>query len=176
MPLLVGLIAVLFQFGILFITYLGLVNMGRDLDRWLAVHPDTTDVAVLQHVTADLPNSVMFPAEVDGPYARCTYDSVGQVWNCVGNATLSPTLASSGLLIQNVGYDSSGAQHQSCSSSGSTPCSYRTTTYPLQVTLTYDASSRFFLPLTFRLGFLNVNFGSSITTQTYTITMMVEQH
>jgi hypothetical protein len=173
-PVLVGLIAVLFQFGILFITYLGLVNMGRDLDRWLAVHPDTTDVAVLQHLTADLPNSVMFPTEVDGPYAGCTFNSGS--WTCLANATLNPTLASGALVIQTVGYDSSGGQHSSCSSSGSTPCSYRTATTPLQVTLTYDASSRFFLPLNFRLGFLNVNLGNSIKTQSYTITMMVEQH
>jgi Flp pilus assembly protein TadG len=43
MPLLVGLIAVLFQFGILFVAYLSLVHETRDIGRYVAVHPDTID-------------------------------------------------------------------------------------------------------------------------------------
>jgi hypothetical protein len=45
MPILVGIIAVLFQFGILFITYLSLVHETRDIGRYVAVHPDTLDGA-----------------------------------------------------------------------------------------------------------------------------------
>ena len=45
MPLLVGIIAVLFQFGILFIAYLSLVHETRDIGRYVAVHPDTIDGA-----------------------------------------------------------------------------------------------------------------------------------
>src|SRR5205085_1296113 len=45
MPMLVGLIAVLFQFGILFISYLSLVHATRDIARFVAVHPDTIDGA-----------------------------------------------------------------------------------------------------------------------------------
>src|SRR5712691_3227127 len=43
MPLLVGIVAVLFQFGILFVAYLSIVNETRDIGRYVAVHPDTVD-------------------------------------------------------------------------------------------------------------------------------------
>src|SRR5258708_3949654 len=43
MPLLIGIVAVLFQFGILFIAYLSIVHEMRDIGRWVAVHPDTID-------------------------------------------------------------------------------------------------------------------------------------
>src|SRR4030088_438152 len=43
LPLLVGIVAVLFQFGILFIAYLSLVHETRDIGRYVAVHPDTID-------------------------------------------------------------------------------------------------------------------------------------
>jgi Flp pilus assembly protein TadG len=37
MPLLVGVVAVLFQTGVLFLSYLSLVHASRDVGRWLAV-------------------------------------------------------------------------------------------------------------------------------------------
>jgi hypothetical protein len=40
---LLGIITVLFQFGILFIAYLSLVHETRDIGRFVAVHPDTID-------------------------------------------------------------------------------------------------------------------------------------
>src|SRR5258707_13177961 len=43
MPLLVGIIAVLFQLGILFVAYLSLVHQTRDIGRYVAVHPDVLD-------------------------------------------------------------------------------------------------------------------------------------
>jgi hypothetical protein len=43
MPILVGIIAVLFQFGILFVAYLSLVHETRDIGRYVSVHPDTID-------------------------------------------------------------------------------------------------------------------------------------
>src|SRR3979490_2748718 len=43
LPLMVGLVAVLFQLGILFIAYLSLVHETRDIGRFVAVHPDTID-------------------------------------------------------------------------------------------------------------------------------------
>ncbi len=43
LPLLVGIITVLFQFGILFVAYLSLVHETRDIGRYVAVHPDTID-------------------------------------------------------------------------------------------------------------------------------------
>ena len=43
LPLMVGMVAVLFQLGILFIAYLSLVHETRDIGRFVAVHPDTID-------------------------------------------------------------------------------------------------------------------------------------
>ena len=43
MPVLTGIIVVLFQFGILFIAYLSLVHEGRDVARYAAVWPDKID-------------------------------------------------------------------------------------------------------------------------------------
>lgn len=43
MPLLIGIVAVLFQFGILFVAYLSIVNETRDIGRYVAVHPDIID-------------------------------------------------------------------------------------------------------------------------------------
>lgn len=42
-PLLLGIVAVLFQFGILFVAYLSIVHEMRDIGRFAAVHPDTMD-------------------------------------------------------------------------------------------------------------------------------------
>src|SRR5882762_3193987 len=42
-PLMVGIVAVLFQLGILFIAYLSLVHETRDIGRFVAVHPDMID-------------------------------------------------------------------------------------------------------------------------------------
>src|SRR6266852_1160801 len=43
LPLMVGIVAVLFQLGILFIAYLSLVHETRDIGRFVAVHPDMID-------------------------------------------------------------------------------------------------------------------------------------
>lgn len=58
MPLLVGIAAVLFQLGTLFIIYLSLVHATRDIGRWISVHPDTTDAAFQAYVTADMPTTI----------------------------------------------------------------------------------------------------------------------
>src|SRR5438105_2364990 len=42
-PLMVGIVAVLFQLGILFIAYLSLVHETRDIGRFVSVHPDMID-------------------------------------------------------------------------------------------------------------------------------------
>ena len=39
MPVLVGIVAVLFQMGFLFVAYVSLLHATRDVGRWLAVHP-----------------------------------------------------------------------------------------------------------------------------------------
>src|SRR6266852_9558426 len=43
LPIMVGIVAVLFQLGILFIAYLSLVHETRDIGRFVAVHPDMID-------------------------------------------------------------------------------------------------------------------------------------
>ncbi len=58
MPLLVGIVAVLFQFGVLFVIYLSLVHATRDVGRWMAVHPDATDAQFQAYVTADMPSTI----------------------------------------------------------------------------------------------------------------------
>jgi hypothetical protein len=69
MPVLVGLIAVLFQFGILFVAYLSLVHETRDIGRFVSVHPDTIDgtctttASLWKQVCDDAP-SVIDPTRV----------------------------------------------------------------------------------------------------------------
>ncbi len=55
MPLLLGVSLVLFQIGILCLDYLNVLALGRDVARWLVVHPDTTDDLVQVHVSGTLP-------------------------------------------------------------------------------------------------------------------------
>jgi len=40
LPILLGIVAVLFQFGIIFVSYLSIVHETRDVGRWIAVNPD----------------------------------------------------------------------------------------------------------------------------------------
>ncbi len=58
LPLLVGIVMVLFQFGVLFVIYLSLVHATRDVGRWMAVHPDTTDAQFQAYVSADMPSTI----------------------------------------------------------------------------------------------------------------------
>jgi Flp pilus assembly protein TadG len=128
-PIMVGIIAVLFQFGILFVAYLSVVHSTRDIGRWLAVHPDTTDSAAVTYARGDMP-----------PVIDSTQASF----------TVSP----------------------SCMS---TPCTARTAYSPLTLTVSYNASSIFFLPSTFRLGpWLNVVMPTALPSYQYQV--MVEQH
>src|ERR1700680_2451490 len=57
-PIMVGMVAVIFQLAILFVSYLAIVHAGRDVGRWLAVHPDTTDTALTAYVNGDLPSEI----------------------------------------------------------------------------------------------------------------------
>jgi Flp pilus assembly protein TadG len=57
-PIMVGMVAVIFQLAILFVSYLAVVHAGRDVGRWLAVHPDTTDAALTAYVNGDLPSEI----------------------------------------------------------------------------------------------------------------------
>src|SRR5438105_3596009 len=53
MPVLVGLVLVLFQFGIIFISLLSIVHETRDVGRWIAVHPDDKVDTQLQQMARD---------------------------------------------------------------------------------------------------------------------------
>jgi hypothetical protein len=43
LPIFLGIVAVLFQFGILFVAFLAIVHQTRDIGRYVAVHPDMID-------------------------------------------------------------------------------------------------------------------------------------
>jgi Flp pilus assembly protein TadG len=152
MPLLLGIIAVLFQFGILFISYQTLIHMTRDAGRWLAVHPDTIDSDVLVYVNKDLPNSVIVPTSTVGP-----------AWSSLPSGALgvdfTPTCGT---------FNSSTKR---CTTDGVSALS-RPAGSLQTITITYDAASRMFLPAVFKLGWLNVPMPGSI--QSYSYNLMVE--
>jgi Flp pilus assembly protein TadG len=58
LPVLAALVAVLFQFGIILLAYLSLLHAGRDVGRWIAVHPDTTDAHLQAYVTNHAPTTL----------------------------------------------------------------------------------------------------------------------
>jgi hypothetical protein len=133
-PLLFGIIAVLFQFGILFISYLAIIHETRDISRWLSVHPDTLDSAALTQARAD---------------ASSVIDSTRM------NVTFSPA----------------------CATQTNSHCTSRTTGSMLTITVTYDPSNSIFLPTNLRLGpWLRFDMPSSLSTQTYDYSLMVEPH
>lgn len=146
MPLLLGIVAVLFQFGILFIAYLSMVHEMRDVARWAAVHPDTIDGSscstlgsLWEHACLDAPSVV-----------------------AASNITLSAIAGSDGVT-------------RSCASLTSGRCASRPVGTELRLRLVYDATSIVFLPSTFRLGsFLSVSLPTALPAYDYSV--MVEQH
>src|SRR3954465_7504308 len=58
MPLLVFVFAALIQFGILFMVYLNILHLTRDVARWLAVNPDKTDAQVQTYTQTNLPSGL----------------------------------------------------------------------------------------------------------------------
>jgi hypothetical protein len=146
MPILVGLITVLFQLGILFQAYLTLAHEMRDIGRWIAVHPDTRDGSscsdagsLWQQVCSDVPG-VVDPSKI----------------------TLSILTSTDGV-------------KRDCPSLSGTRCASRTAGTELRLRLAYDASTIIFLPANFRLGpFLNVAIPTALPPYDYSV--MVEQH
>jgi hypothetical protein len=168
-PLLFGIIVVLFQYGILFMSYLTLIHMTRDAGRWVAVHPNTRDRDVAAYVAKDLPSSVMLPTRVDGPGIICTIS--GSVWTCAAGA--SGALPFPGGLLISMTPGCPAANYSSTTlrcTNGATPSRPPSTMQTF--TLTYDAASRMFLPTVFKLGWLNVPMPGVL--QTYTYSVMVE--
>lgn len=64
MPVLFGLTTALLQMGIIFMVYLAMIHSTRDVARWLAVHPDTTDADVETYIAGHLP-SILIPGRLD---------------------------------------------------------------------------------------------------------------
>lgn len=64
MPMFFGMVVVLFQWGVLFMTYQSLVHATRDVGRWLAVHPDSTDAEIQAYILSHLPANLA-PSSID---------------------------------------------------------------------------------------------------------------
>lgn len=147
MPVMVGIIAVLFQFGILFIAYLSLVHEMRDVGRWVAVHPD-----IIDGTTCTTANSLWKQLCDDAPSVIDPH-----------KITLSAQ-------------PSADTVTRSCASLNATNhCTLRLAGQELHMRLSYDASSIMFLPTQFRFGpWINVGLPTSLPNYDYSV--MVEQH
>jgi hypothetical protein len=148
LPVLLGIIAVLFQFGILFVAYLTLVHEGRDIGRFVAVHPDMIDGTSCTTVdTTVTPNTPSL--------WKIACDDAPQVINPSNLTSITVTPA--------------------CSARVNTHCVARTTGSQVTVTLTYNASSNIFWPSAFRIGpFFTYSVPPTVFTYDYTV--MVEPH
>ena len=147
MPLLVGIVAVLFQFGILFIAYLGLVHEMRDVARWAAVHPDTKD-------------------------GSSCFDN-NSLWKQVCDNV--PSVVDPNRITFSVLPAAGDGVTRSCAALSSGKCSLRPAGSELRLRLSYDASTIIFLPNNFRLGpYLQVAMPTSLPPYDYSV--MVEQH
>jgi hypothetical protein len=145
MPLMVGIVTVLFQFAILFVAYLSMVHEMRDIGRWIAVHPDTKDGVACSTV-----NSLWAQACADVP-------SVVDP----GNITLSVIASGDGVT-------------RSCAALAGGECTTRTAGTELRLRIVYDATSVIFLPSRFQLGqYLNVAIPTPLPAYDYSV--MVEQ-
>jgi hypothetical protein len=147
LPLMVGIIAVLFQFGILFIAYLSLVHEMRDVGRWVSVHPD-----IIDGTSCASTNSLWALLCADAPSVVDPSRITLQVMPSADSVTRDCTPA----LTNN-------------------RCPKRTAGSELKLRLVYDASTIIFLPTRFRLGpWLDVAIKSSLPPYDYSV--MVEQH
>jgi hypothetical protein len=157
MPLMVGIVAVLFQFGILFIAYLSLIHETRDIGRYVAVHPDTLDGA---------PGTLAPPCASTRP--------VGSLWEHVCHDVPSVIDATK---IKDVPLVTPACTTISATTghcvTGTTQI--RTTGSQIHIQMSYDASSIIFLPNNFRMGpWLLVAMPTQLPTYDYYV--MVEPH
>lgn len=160
MPVLVGIIVILFQVGILFISYLSVVHMTRDVARWLTVHPDTLDGAKGDCLA---PNVAPFYTAANRTlYRRMCDDAPGVIDYKNVTITILP------------GYVQTPAQAaRTCTST--LPCASRPAGAELRIQLKYDASSAVFLPASYHFGpFINVDLNTNLPPYEYSL--MVEPH
>jgi hypothetical protein len=153
MPLLVGIVAILLQFGVLFISYLSLVHATRDIARFVAVHPDTIDGAPAYPTPPCTPTP---PANSLWAHV-CTYDV--------------PSVIDK-LKIQDLPLTSPACT--ALDGQGHCP---RPTASSIRINMSYDASSSIFLPTSVRWGpWLKFDVATNLLTMTYDYTVMVEPH
>lgn len=103
-PIIMAVVFVCLQYALVFVTYVSVLYAGRDVARWLAVHPNTADSTTIAAIDSRLPQN-LDPSKM--------------------SVAISPACAS---------LNSQGL------------CANRSLGTQLQVTLTYDASSVYFLP------------------------------
>jgi Flp pilus assembly protein TadG len=71
LPILVGVILVLFQLGILFMVYLAVIDTTRGTTRWLVKNPDTTDASLQTHIQNNLPTLLVYSNLTMTPNPAC---------------------------------------------------------------------------------------------------------
>jgi Flp pilus assembly protein TadG len=58
LPFLLGFVLACLQFAAIFFAYLSVLNSARDVGRWVAVHPHTTDASAIAQIRARLPSDL----------------------------------------------------------------------------------------------------------------------
>jgi Flp pilus assembly protein TadG len=83
-PLMVGFVVVCFQFVILFLAYLSVMNAARDVARDIAVHPHQTDDTVRAALATRLPPNILPSRLTTNPLPPCPSLALGK---CAGRTT-----------------------------------------------------------------------------------------
>jgi Flp pilus assembly protein TadG len=157
MPLLAGIIAILFQFGVLFVSYLSLVHATRDIARFVAVHPDTIDGAPT-------------PPSLSNPPCATTPPS-GSLWAHVCGYDVP------GVIDKNKVEDLPLVTPACTSVDASGHCAARTTGSSITINMSYDARGSIFIPMSLRWGpWMTFDVPNNLLTMTYDYTVMVEPH
>ena len=145
LPLLVFVFAALIQFGILFMVYLNLLHLTRDVGRWLAVNPDNTDAQVQTYIQTNLPS--------------------GLTW-----ANFSFTFSGSDASAEK---DTWPWWPQCTALNASNQCASRISGQTMQrISLNYDATSHIILPQTLGWSYFKLNIPWSLARYNYYV--MVE--
>jgi TadE-like protein len=160
MPLLLGIVAILLQFGVRFSSYLSLVHATRDIARFVAVHPDTADGA---------PPAPTPPCSVAGPPAA--EPTPATLWDHICRYDVPS------VIDKNKIQDLPIATPACTALDANGHCPARQTGTAITINMSYDARSNIFLPQWVRWGpWLSFNVPANFTTMTYDYTVMVEPH
>ncbi len=92
LPFFLGFVLVSFQIAVVLMAYLSLLNGGRDVGRWLALHPHTTDADALVALRARLPGDLV-PGDLNATFSPpCPVLSAGRCPDRAIGSTLGVTL------------------------------------------------------------------------------------